>query len=238
MSMLRSLLGQPPKSDFGVMQGAMTAMNQVHTLIEQRIEKGHDPNHRWRKYEVWTKGLEASLIELEESVFAAAFFAAKVKHLYVADMTEAEELEYHRHVYFFKNGFIRVFSVLDKLGTLMNDLFELRTDKVKGHFSYFTVLRQFDYLQAHTSLCHALRAIKETYNLQMRNLRKMRNIEIHYMNMEMQDDLWQREQALNGRIKLEDLGQKQADLEAGLAMVCETLEASFRYMAEKLKSYN
>ncbi|GJM74746.1 hypothetical protein HMSSN036_69620 [Paenibacillus macerans] len=92
-----------------------------------------------------------------------------------------------------------MFSSLDKLGTVLNELFDLNTSKVKTHFSYFTVLRQFAHLKVHPELGGKLTAIKEEYGEVLGVLRRRRNTEIHYMNSEMKDDLWQRHQALTGR---------------------------------------
>ncbi|OPA80012.1 hypothetical protein BVG16_04470 [Paenibacillus selenitireducens] len=234
--MLRMLLGQPPRAELGMMQGAADVMKRVRLQIEQREKKGNDPEHTYRKYEIWTQGLVVSLDELEQSVFASGFFADKVKQAYQSEMSKQEEADYHRHIYFYKNGFIRVFSILDKLGTLMNALFDLHTERAKAHFSFFTVLRQFRYLSVHMALMDKLNGIKEQYKEPLNSLRKMRNIEIHYMNMEMQDDLWQRDQTLNGKVKLEDIQQKQKDLELGYQMACETLQAAFEYIEVILRN--
>ena len=37
-------------------------------------------------------------------------------------------MNYRRYVYFDKNAFIRLFALLDKLGTLLNDTLELNTE--------------------------------------------------------------------------------------------------------------
>ena len=36
-----------------------------------------------------------------------------------------------------QNGFIRVFSILDKLGTVLNDLYDLHTSKVKAFLLFY-----------------------------------------------------------------------------------------------------
>jgi len=228
--MLRILLGLPPRTELAEMQGAVDAMQRVQRRLQKRISEGHDPEHIWRKQEIWTRGLIVSLDELEQSVFLSGYFEERVRNTYQEEMSQQENADYHRHVYFYKDGFIRVFSILDKLGTLMNDLFELHTERAKARFSFFTVLRQFRYLGVHLALMDKLNALKEQYNQPLRHLRKWRNIEIHYMNMEMQDDLSQRDQTLDGKIKLEDIQDRQKDLELGYRMVCETLQAAFEYI--------
>ena len=53
---------------------------------------------------------------------------------YVEKMQTEERTNYHRYLYFYKNGFIRVFSILDKLGFYLNKRLQLNTEKVKPRF--------------------------------------------------------------------------------------------------------
>jgi len=150
------------------------------------------------------------------------------------DMSPMEQGDYARYVYFYKNGFIRVFSLLDKLGTVLNHFYDLKTSKLKAHFSYFTVLRQFQLLNVHPALLDQLEQIKNSYRDPLENLRKRRNAETHYMNSEMQDDLWQRHQGLHDKIQLEDLDSHLEDLKQSLEMICKTLITAFSYNIEQL----
>ncbi|MNE54747.1 hypothetical protein D3C80_1495550 [compost metagenome] len=150
-------------------------------------------------------------------------------------MTVTEKGDYARYVFFYKDAFIRVFSTLDKLGTFINELYDLKTSKVKAHYSYFTVLRQFQYFKVYGDLGNPLVTIKEKYREALSILRRRRNTEIHYMNSEMKDDLWQRHQTLYGKIELEDLDQHIHDLEQGFQMVCETMETVFTYTNQRWK---
>lgn len=233
--MLRSLLGEPPRQNEGRLAETFNAMEQTVKLLQKEIELHHDPTHDFRKLEIWTHGLISSLDELEQCLYAAAFFSKKVKTASVEDMNPGERDDYARYVYFYKDGFIRVFSALDKLGTVLNELFDLKTFKVKARFSYFTVLRQFAYLKVHPELGSKLTAIKEEYREVLGILRRRRNTEIHYMNSEMKDDLWQRHQALYGKIVLEDLDQHIRELELGYRMVCETFFTVFDYTNRRWK---
>ncbi|CAM3048260.1 Cthe-2314 family HEPN domain-containing protein [Paenibacillus sediminis] len=233
--MLRSLLGEPPRQNEGIFANAVNIMDEMAQLMRQEIERAQDPSHDFRKIEIWTGGLISSLNELEESLFAAAFFREKVTAGYPSDMSGGEKNDYARYVYFYKNGFIRVFSILDKLGTVLNELFDLQTSKVKEHFSYFTVLRQLREIQKHSVLALDLTEIKEHYKHSVGQLRKRRNTEIHYMNAEMQDDLWQRHQALHEKVKLEHLDQHLFELREGLDMVCRSLYAAFSYVNRQWK---
>ncbi|MGG4105891.1 Cthe_2314 family HEPN domain-containing protein [Paenibacillus lautus] len=230
--MLRMLLGEQPRQNNGLLEEAIESMVQTTRLLQKEMEKNQDPTHDFRKLEIWTRGLIVSLDELEQSWNAARHFSQSVKSGYIDDMSIQEQGEYQRYVYFYKNGFIRVFSILDKLGTVLNDLYDLHTSKVKAHFSYFTVLRQFKFLKAHGELAKELEAIKERYKTPLNSLRKRRNAEIHYMNSEMQDDLWQRHQGLSDKIELEDIDQHLDDLKQGVDMVCRSLAASYKYTNE------
>ncbi|MGG6310174.1 Cthe_2314 family HEPN domain-containing protein [Paenibacillus macerans] len=233
--MLRTLLGEPPRQNEGRLAETMDAMAQTVRLLQKEMKEHQDPSHDFRKLEVWTLGLISSLDELEQCLYAAAFFRQKVQTDSVEDMDPAERDDYARYVYFYKDGFIRVFSALDKLGTVLNELFDLKTSKVKMHFSYFTVLRQFAYLKVHPELGKKLIALKEDHREVLNILRRRRNTEIHYMNSEMKDDLWQRHQALHGKIALEDLDQHIRDLEQGYRMVCESFYAVFDYVNQRWK---
>ena len=230
--MLRTMLGEMPRQNNGLLEEAIETMFQTIQLLQREIEKNDDPSHDFRKLEIWTRGLVSSLDELEQSYYAACFFRKSVKAGFVDDMNIQEQSEYARYVYFYKNGFIRVFSILDKLGTVLNDMFDLHTSKVKAHYSYFTVLRQFDYLKNHQKLAEGLIGIKNDYRSSLNVLRKRRNAEIHYMNSEMQDDLWQRHQGLHDKVELEDLDKHLDDLKQGLDMICKSLIAAYKYANE------
>ncbi|MWV46916.1 hypothetical protein GRF59_25220 [Paenibacillus sp. HJL G12] len=230
--MLRTLLGEMPRHNNGLLEEAIETMFQTIQLLQKEIEKNEDPSHDFRKLEIWTRGLVSSVDELEQSWYAACFFRKQVKTGYVDDMNIQEQGEYARYVYFYKNGFIRVFSILDKLGTVLNELFDLHTSKVKAHYSYFTVLRQLHYLKQYPELAEELARIKDDYRSPLSALRKRRNAEIHYMNAEMQDDLWQRHQGLHDKVELEDLDKHLDDLKQGLDMVCKSMIAAYRFANE------
>ncbi|WP_440112486.1 Cthe_2314 family HEPN domain-containing protein [Paenibacillus sp. QZ-Y1] len=228
--MLRTLLGEKPRTNEGLLKEAMNAMADTLELFQRQMHVDHDPTHDYRKLYVWTQGLISSLDELEQSCFAASHFRKKVVAGSTDDMTITEKAEYARYVYFYKDGFIRCFAILDKLGTVLNEIFELNTSHAKAHFSYYTVLRQFDYARDHRNLALQLIQIKDSYREPMSKLRKRRNMEIHYMNSEMQDDLWQLHQTMQGKVKLEDLDQHLLEMRQGVDMVCETLTTSYRYI--------
>lgn len=117
---------------------------------------------------------------------------------------------------------------------MLNSLYDLNTVRVKAHYSYYTVLRRFRSTKKHRELSGRLEEIKDSYRDPMQKLRGRRNAEIHYMNSEMQDDLWQRHQGLHDKIRLEDLDEHLEDLRQGLEMVCKTLVEVFTYSNEQL----
>ncbi|MDP4098426.1 Cthe_2314 family HEPN domain-containing protein [Paenibacillus sp. P96] len=227
--MLRELLGEQPRQDSGALLQAMNSMKRTLSLLQRQMEQSGDPTFDFRKAEILTRGLSTSLDELEQSAYAAAFFRKKVCANFSEEMTAEEQEDYARYVYFYKNGFIRVFALLDKLGNLLNDFYDMNTSKVKAHYSYFTVLRQFRYLKIHDKLADRLFELKDGFRDPLNRLRKRRNTEVHYMNVEMQDDLWQKQRALYGKIKLEDLDEHLDDLQQGLDMVCRSIAAAFDY---------
>jgi len=203
--------------------------NKLSTMI---VEDGQS-NELWMKYEVWTLGLKASLDELIASQYAAKKFRHAITSTTIDAMSAEEKLNYARYVYFDKNGFIRVFSLLDKLGTFLNELLQLKTEKIKAYFSYFTVLRNLRENKLHSRLTIQLNEIKEANKEATNRLRKRRNTEIHYMNSEMQDDLIQKIRMYGERIQLENLDQQIQDLEQGLQMSIQSIKLSIEY-AEKL----
>lgn len=230
--MLRTLLGEPPRVNAGYLKEAMDAMAEVLQLLIQEIKQGTDPTHDYRELEIWTRGLMTSLDELEQSSFAASFYAAKIHAESTDDMGPDEKADYARYVYFYKDGFIRIFAALDKLGNVLDDWYHLDTSRLKAHFSYFTVLKQLEGQSQHKLLYNRLYDLKKEYRDPVNRLRKRRNTEIHHMNVEMQDDLWQRHQALHGKIKLEDLDAFTSDLKIGVDFVSRCLFVSFHYMYE------
>lgn len=186
-------------------------------------------NKYWSRFEIWSIGLRASIHELYSSHYAAEKFKQQISSSSLQEMTEQERLNYARYVYFDKNGFIRVFSLLDKLGTFLNELLELRTERIKSHFSYFTVLRTMRERSLHPELTRPLNQLKESSKEATHRLRRRRNTEIHYMNSEMHDDLLQQTRMYGQEIRLENLDQQMEDLTTGLHMAIESIRLTFRY---------
>lgn len=185
---------------------------------------------RYRKYAVRAEGILRSLDELEESLYAARLYAGRITHYRMDELTESERRDYYRHVYFDKNAYIRLFSLLDKLGTLLDELLELQTaSRMKSQFSYFTVLRNMRVHGLMPALSPALDVLKERYQDTMTKLRKRRNTEIHMMNAELQDDLDAVGSSESNRGTLENISANLADAENGWRMVRDSLRTCFLY---------
>lgn len=238
--MLRTLFGQPEQVADVPLRDAVTAMDDFIGLCLDLKESLPNPNQseKFRVYAVKAAGLKRTLRELEESLFAARHFSGRIRSSRWEDLTDEELLAYDRHVYFDKNAFIRIFSLLDKLGSLMNDIFRLHTERIKERFSYFTVLRRLQATVRHPELTRQLSAIKERYDDPMGRLRKRRNMEIHFLNAELNDDLAAGYPMLSEEgetWKLEDLEAHMEDAWQGRAMVLETLCRTFRYACGHLR---
>lgn len=235
--MLHFMFDEPERTPEGVLAETYALMDQFADELAKRIRSGQDPEKKLRKYEVWTLGLRSSLAELEQSQYAASRFKERIVSRSVDEMSADEKLNYARYVYFDKNGFIRVFSLLDKLGTLLNELLDMCTEKIKPHFSYFTVLRNMREKNAHPNLTWRLNDVKEHYKDSTNRLRKRRNTEIHYMNSEMQDDLIQSQRMYGEEIRLENLEQQAEDLARCLHMSMESLRLTFQYACSLMRQH-
>jgi len=229
--MLRSLLGAAETGPGRPTGDALAAMERYLKLLEKLIRASGDGSRRLRTYEIWTKGLMVALEELEESRFAARLFGERVTAIVVSGLSEDELLNYRRYVYFDKNAYIRLFALLDKLGTLMNDMLQLQTEKLKPQFSYYTVLRGMRERGLHRQLSDELNRLKETYREPMNLLRKRRNMEVHYMNAELEDDLTQLYRAYGSEVKLENIAEQMNMLDLGLRMATDSVKLAFDYAA-------
>ncbi|TJY39795.1 hypothetical protein E5161_17790 [Cohnella pontilimi] len=234
--MLRSLLGQPPREWDEPLRRTADELNTFIRLCGQRSGGNDSSSMRYRTYAVWAQGLYRSLNELEESLFAARLYGTRIRAARWDDMEREEKLDYDRHVYFDKNAYIRMFSLLDKLGTLVNALLELQTEKIKVYFSFYTVLRQMRETGKHRELTEQLVSLKERHREAMKRLRNRRNMEVHYMNAELEDDLMERLLAGAGDGgRLENLSGNLADAEEGWIMVRDTLGRTFGYLNGQLR---
>jgi DNA-directed RNA polymerase subunit N (RpoN/RPB10) len=233
--MLRVLFNEPKRVDSGLL---LEAGNAVRVFIEHLESKEHHHTAsdypKYHRQAIWSKGFIDALDELEQSKYCCERYAEHIDKLFLEDMNAQEMEAYRLFVYFFKNAFIRLFSILDKLGTFMNDLFELKTEVLKVRYSYFTVLRRMHEKKIHEALEVQLYTLKMDFKSPLDRLRNQRNMEIHYINAEMLDDLMQKEPYPGDRIHVENVKSNVADLQQGFDMVCRTLTIAFSYITASI----
>ncbi|AFC28057.1 hypothetical protein PM3016_1125 [Paenibacillus mucilaginosus 3016] len=229
--MLRALFGEPPRQETGELQKANQAIREYLERLATVPSPKQSP--RERKFIIWCQSFLRAIDELEQSQYAAAQYGRRVSSPYIDQMTVEEHMNYHRHVYFYKNAIIRLFAILDKLGYFMNERFELRTERIKTRFSYFTVLRNMHENGLYRDLEEMLYELKMKHKEPMTRLRNQRNTEIHTINADLLDDLMEAEQAQFGdrtRLETEDIEGNMKDLDEGCLMTFRAVATAFRYL--------
>lgn len=232
---MRIIFGEPPRTDRGPLLDAITAIERYETLLDQGMEQNVKLCRDYNRLKLWTRAFIGALDELEQSQYCSVKFREQVRKKVMQKMDSEEITNYNRHVYFYKNAFIRVFSILDKLGYFLNDCYGLGTERVKHRFSYFTVLRQMRETGNELKLSVQLNELKMKHQQALDRLRKKRNMEIHSMNAELIDDLALSKVCAWDRTYVEDLDENLSDLQAGFEMVCGTLRIVFSHMAKRLR---
>lgn len=189
---------------------------------------------KYIRLDLWARGLFAALMELEQSIHYCKLCRQSVHQLVEEEMSSDELNDYYLHIYFYKNAFIRIFSILDKLGYFLDQLYELRTAQVKPRFSYFTVLRQFRSTGKNADLEQLLYDLKTKYREPLDQLRKKRNLEIHSINVEIVDEISMDSRAFIDRTHVESLDNNLADLTLGFEMVCLSLKTVFSHSRKQI----
>lgn len=232
--MLRMLFDEPRRKDEGQLLHAFEAIRRYREKLDQMTRKvSYTPNKNEllapARLDLWAQGFMDALDELEESRYAAGKFVQGIEASFVEDMEEPERDRYRQHIYFYKNAFIRVFSILDKLGYFLNDLYGLGTERVKPRFSYFTVLRQMHERKIQAELEQKLFDLKNAYQEPLRRLRSQRNMEIHLLNAEMVDDMMRAKHSRlhQDRQRVENLKLNIDDLDKSCEMVYRAVETVF-----------
>jgi hypothetical protein len=234
--LLRMLFGEQPREWTGASLETVQSIEKFIRLAFEASDRTRDEKLKndFKTYGIWAEGLLRSMDELEQSRYAAKRYASLVPHVQADELTAEERLNYYRHVYYDKNAYIRVFALLDKLGTLLNELLALKTERMKAQFSYFTVLRNMRLNQMHTDLTVPLNELKEQYREPFNQLRSRRNTEIHHMNAELQDDLRMTLANQGNHRQLEDLHMNMTDLDRAWEMIESTLGLCFRYACKRI----
>ncbi|UUZ89846.1 hypothetical protein LJK87_27820 [Paenibacillus sp. P25] len=231
--MLRALFGESRRQDEGPLKEANDAIRQyMNALIPS---SANPPGTQERRFLIWSENFLRALDELEQSGFAAERYAGRVTRRYVDEMTEEERDDYNRHLYYYKNAIIRMFAILDKLGHFLDERFQLRTERYKARFSYFTVLRNMHENGIHTDLEQRLYELKQATREPANRLRNQRNMEIHTINSDLLDDLLQAAEAKydrRPRQQTDEIRSNVQDLKAGIEMTCRAVSLVFGYLLQ------
>ncbi|GIQ68449.1 hypothetical protein DUZ99_00595 [Xylanibacillus composti] len=231
--MLRQLFDEQTRRDGedAVFQNILQAIDRFC----QTVRNQQQLHERFYRLELFASSFASVLDELEQSRYAAAKFGQRVRKQYESEMTDEELQDYKLFLYFYKNAFIRVFSALDKLGYFLNEMFEVHTEKVKPKFSYFTVLRQMHQRKIHPDLEEQLYKLKERYREPMQRLREKRNTEIHYLNVEILNDLAALRRQFADSMRVENIAANMADLDAAYDMVVQSMQAVFVHAVRSVR---
>lgn len=233
--MLRFLFDEPHRKDEGLLLQTNVAMARFSEQLNRlAIENEHVHANRMRKnsklrhahLNIWVTALKDALNELEQSKYCCIQYSSS---------TDAQSDAYRLHVYFYKSALVRIFSTLDKLGVFIDELFSLHTAKVKQRFSYFTVLRNMYKLKVERELEKELFQHKVKYQSAMTELRRKRNLEIHYVNAELLDDLESLSKDVVDPAEEDEIALNIALLEQGYEMVLHSLHTVFTYANRWLK---
>ena len=231
--MLRFLFNEPRRVDEGRFKDVRQAISAYLSMVNQLEREQRITGPEAHRIVIWSQGFIAGLDELEQSIYAAKQYASLVKSNYFEEMNQQERDDYHRHFYFYKNAFIRLFSLLDKMGVFLDSRLKLGTKEIKDRFSYYTVLRRMYNLGVHPDLQLQLYEDKQAYQEPMDRLRILRNMEVHAMNAELVDDMQQAEYAALCCIRIENLNQHGDDLDQGYEMACSILIKVFSYFVQR-----
>ncbi|SFK76930.1 hypothetical protein SAMN03159341_101493 [Paenibacillus sp. 1_12] len=235
--MLRAMFGEPVREDTGLIAAANESIQQYMALLHTiPFDKR---NSQDRRYIIWGNSFLSALDELEQSQYAAVRYGEHIKKAYIDDMSAEELVNYRRYLYFYRNGIIRIFAILDKLGHFMNERFRLKTEEVKSRFSYFTVLRNMHQNHLYIELEKKLYELKESSKKPVERLRNERNMEIHTINADLLDDLLQAAEAkqlYDERMKAENVSEHLKDLAAGCEMVYIAVRTTFDYIGRLSES--
>jgi hypothetical protein len=226
--MLRHLFGESERQDSGLMLQANQALGRYLDSLHTLESNGKQDLIKLRRWEIWVHSFITAVDELEQGVYCSNQYSALVKKRNVEEMNAGEEIEYRRYLYYYKNSFIRVFAILDKLGFFLNERLQLNTEKVKQRFSYFTVLRQMHDHHIQTELEQQLYNLKIKNSEPLNKLRDQRNVEIHSINYEAADDLLHSEHiGAYSWNHIENLPQNNLILQQCFQMVCQTIITIF-----------
>lgn len=231
--MLRFLFDEPRRIDEGLLLQTNEAMARFHEHMQKlasQTPRAKQPRKqaklRHAHLNIWVIALRDALNELEQSKYCCIQYSSS---------QDEHSDAYRLHVYFYKSALVRIFSTLDKLGVFIDELFSLHTGNMKQRFSYFTVLRNMYKLKAERELEKQLFQLKVQYQSAMSELRRKRNLEIHYVNAELLDDLESLSKDVIDPSREEEIVLNIELLEQGYEMVLHSLHTVFTYANRWLK---
>lgn len=231
--MLRTIFGDEPRKDIGILHETNKAIDAFCKRLRREHDCAGGVKDKWIRLDLWATGLRSALDELEQSVYCCERYGADIIKPSEEEMSSEELVNYDRHLYYYKNAFIRIFSTLDKTGYFLDKLYDLDTARVKPKFSYFTVLRQLHKSTDHTDLEQRLYDIKVKNQKPMSRLKTRRNLEIHSLNAELIDDVWRSRKCFATMHMVEPVQSNLDDLQLGYVMVCESLHTIFAYCSTR-----
>jgi hypothetical protein len=226
--MLRYLFGEAERQNSGLILKTNQVLGRYVQELHTLESNGQSDSAKLRRWEIWVHSFMTAVDELEQGIYSSHQYSERVQKRNIEDMKNNEQMDYRRYLYYYKNSFIRVFAILDKLGFFLNERLDLNTEKVKSRFSYFTVLRQMHDRHVHTDLEQQLYNLKVKYSEPLNKLRDYRNAEIHSINYEAVDDLLHF--ATVGAYSwnhIENLPRNNHILQQCFEMVCQTIITIF-----------
>lgn len=235
--MLRMLFDEPMRQNAGDFKTCIDQIEQFCLTLRNGTYR-NSAFPRFYRLELTARGFIQAYNELEQSMYCSKRLAEGLRAGSMEQMSSEELTQYYRYLYFYKNSFIRIFSILDKLGYFMNDLFRAKTERVKTRFSYYTVLRHMRKRNIHPVLNRQLHQYKGQYQEAMQQLRKKRNLEIHSVNVEIIDELVLKEKEWLEHHHIENIRSNLAELEQGYQMVTRSMLLIFQYANKLMKKRN
>ncbi|WP_281889357.1 Cthe_2314 family HEPN domain-containing protein [Paenibacillus sp. YYML68] len=229
--MLRALFDEPTRQDTGLMLEAIQAIRAFMASLSDLSEVKRAPSGR--RLMIYGESFLRALDELEQSQYAAERYSRLVHAEYVDQLPPGEKVSYNRYLYYYKNAIIRLFAILDKLGHFLDERYGLQTERMKSRFSYFTVLRNMHQNKLHADLEQKLYELKQQFREPVDRLRNQRNMEIHYINADLFDDLMRAAESRQHnpvRLETDDMEEHLADLRVGTTMTLKVVVTIFQYV--------
>lgn len=216
------------ESTFAALKQYRSELKDKLRLVNELSEGKPWTRQRLSRLEIMSRGFRAILDELEQSLIITLYLAKRIQSKTEESMAAEELNDFHRFVYFQKNTYIRIFSAIDKLGYFLNEWLQLRVEREKPRFSYYTLLRVIERRKAHPLLLSELQKLRTRYDQPMRVLRQKRNAEIHLIDPWLMEELIDRQsKSFDEHHPIPDMKEEINLLTVGFTMVTESIKAVF-----------